>query len=277
MKRIAFALVVAALAANFAHAGHMGFGGMGGGGFGRHPGGGDFAGLGGGGFDTERVQTRFESQFEALQADYDDGLAEIEDFYNSDEYTEIVDDAETLVDRYDLFLGGIERAVERFDDFLAILNDDLVFYGDLLAEYEAREDLSAERLERITTRLTNIQEHLTDKIETLTERQTSLTENLGTYQTFSEGLATYLAEIVAAGGGTTDSETTAAASVTSSPIALMSIAESAASAEHAALCELPQAATAASAVPEPGARLLGAIALAGAILPRHRPRDRRPT
>ena len=215
MKHVTITFAVIALVAQTAQAGHLGFGG-GGPGLGGHHGGfgeGGFGhqdelGLFGGlGFDTERLQARFETKFEDLMSDYDTGLADIEDFYSSDEYSDVVDGVEHLVDRYDLFLGGVERSIDRLGDFISIANDDLTYYDELIAEYEAREDLSEERLERILDRLTNFQERLTTKIDFLTEKQTTLSENFASYETFSTDLSTYLTEIVTAGGGTIDDST----------------------------------------------------------------------
>src|SRR5262245_61558645 len=98
MKRWVLALAITALGAQLASAGHLGFGdfsgrGFGGRGFGHH-GGDELGGLGffgGWGYDTERQQARFEDKLEDLQSDYDEGLANIDDFYNSDEYSDVVD------------------------------------------------------------------------------------------------------------------------------------------------------------------------------------------
>jgi hypothetical protein len=267
MKAFLLAISLTVMVVPIAQAGHIGLGGQGGSGFGGQHGGfgGDGFGGGGrgfgGGFDTERIQTRFETKFEGLVADYDTGLADIEDFYASDDYTDIVDGVETLADRYDLFLSSVERTIASLTDYISIATDDLTFYADLLTEYQARDDLSEERLERIETRLTNIQEHLTTKIDTLTEKQTTLSENLGTYQTFSETVSTYLNEIVTAGGGTTDPADTTT-EIVSGAVALRSVAELAALPEDSAsFCETPESALAATAAPEPATHINVLLAL----------------
>jgi hypothetical protein len=271
MKLLTVSFAVIALVAQTAQAGHLGFGG-GGLGLGGHHGGfhgGGFLGgdvLGGGlvgglgGLGAEQLQTRFEDKFADLQLDYDTGLEEIEDFYTSDDYTSIVESMERLVDRYDLFVTGV-RSIERLGDYISIATDDLSFYDELIAEYEAREDLSEERLERIINRLTNFQEHLTTKIDLLTEKQTTLSESLPTYETFSTDLSTYLAEIVTAGGGTIDdsSEDTASAILASSP--LRSMAPFAALADEMPTCQMSPEMLEANAAPEPGAQLLVLLAM----------------
>lgn len=277
MKHVTITFAVIALVAQTAQAGHFGFGrsglGLGGhhGGFGHDGGLGEFGGFGGfGGFglDAERLQTRFESRFEDLQSGYDTGLADIEDFYSSDEYSDIVDGMERLVDRYDLFLSGVERSIDRLTDFISIANDDLAYYDELIAEYEAREDLSEERLQRILDRLTSAQDHLSSKIDYLTEKQTTLSENLPTYQTFSTELSTYLNEIITAGGGTTGGGSTdesAAALLATS--ALRSLAPLAARADDVSTCDMSEALDAASA-PEPATVLLSIFSLATLALRR---------
>ncbi len=279
MKQLAMSFAVIALVAQTAQAGHLGLGGWGGPGLGGHHGGfqgGDRIG-GFGGFDSERLQTRFETKFEDLQTDYDTGLADIEDFYSTDDYTDVVDGVENLVDRYDLFLSGVERAIDRIGDFITIASDDLTFYEELLAEYEARDDLSEERLDRIVTRLTNVQDHLTSKIDLLTEKQTTLSDNFGTYHTFSSDLSAYLAEILTAGGGTTDLGGTTdetVAEIVSGAVALRSVAEVAALSEETSFCEPPEAALAATAAPEPGTQLLLVVVLG--LLTLRRPARGRP-
>lgn len=188
--------------AAFAVAGHGG-GGFGGFGFGGHRGGGEFGGLGYGLglgiYSTERTQERFEYRFDNLTEDYEEGLAEITDFYTSDEYADIVDDTELLTDRYDLFINGVERSIDRLTDFISIANDDLTYYNDLLAEYQADEELSAERLERIEDWIARITGHVSLRIDRLTEVQTSLEENLPTYLSFQTEVSTFLSDIIAAG------------------------------------------------------------------------------
>jgi hypothetical protein len=279
MKLSAISLAVIVLVAQAAQAGHLGIGG-GGPGLGGHYGsfgGGHFGegllggfGLDGLGFNTERQQTRFENKFENLQTDYDTGLADIEDFYNTDDYTDVVDGVERLVDRYDLFLSGVERSIDRIGGFIDMANEDLTYYADLIADYEGRDDLSEERLERILDRLTSFQDRLSTKIDFLTEKQTTLSENFGTYQTFSTDLSAYLSDIVTAGGGTTSGEETAAAAlaaINAESLALRSVAEVALG-EEELFCEPPEAALAATAAPEPGAQCLGLIALSMVALRR---------
>jgi hypothetical protein len=280
MKHVTITFAVIALVAQTAQAGHLGFGG-GGPGLGGHHGGfgeGGFGhqdelGLFGGlGFDTERLQARFETKFEDLMSDYDTGLADVEDFYSSDEYGDVVDGVEHLVDRYDLFLGGVERSIERLGDFISIANDDLTYYDELIAEYEAREDLSEERLERILDRITNFQERLATKIDFLTEKQTTLSENSASYETFSTDLSTYLTEIVTAGGGTIDDSTDDSLDTLALSSPLRSAAPLATLADES-LCDMSEA-LAANAAPEPGAQLLSTLALAMLALRRpKRPRE----
>jgi hypothetical protein len=269
MKQILFAIGLALATTSIVHAGHLGLDGFGGHKFGGRHGGGL-----GGALDTERLQTRFETKFDDLVADYDTGLAELEDFYNSEEYVEIVAGTESLADRYDFFLYGVERAIAHLDDYLATLNDDLTYYADLLAAYQARDDLSEVRLERIETRLTGIQDHLSHKIEVLTVKQTALADNFGSYESFAEEVAVWLAGIVEAGNaGTESGEGTAATLASTSVLRAIALAEpDALNLDVIAWSGLTQAAT---AVPEPGIRLLGATALIGAVLPRRRPRKKR--
>jgi hypothetical protein len=284
MNQLTITFAVIALVAQTAQAGHLGFGrggpglgdqhgGFGGGEFdaGSH-GFGDLRPLGG--LDTERLQTRFETKFENLQTDYDTGLGEIEDFYSTDDYADVVESMENLVDRYDLFLSGVERSIERLGDFISIATDDLTFYDEMIAEYEARDDLSEERLERILDRLTGFQDHLSTKIDFLTEKQTTLSENVSTYELFSTDLSTYLSEIVTAGGGTIDDSTeeTAAAILSTSP--LRSIAPLAALADEESFCQMPESALEATATPEPTSQLLGLMALG--LLALRRPTRERP-
>jgi hypothetical protein len=280
MRRYVFIAVLVSLASQAAEAGHMGFGGLGFGGFGFGGHHGGFHGLGGFGFfATERLQTHFENKFADLMAEYDDGVANVEDFFNSDQYTEIVDDVERLVDRDDLFVAGVERSIDRIDDILMIANDDLDFYEQLLADYQARDDLSEERLMRIEDWITNIQDHLNMKIDRLTDQQATLSDNLGSYQSFNDELAAYLNEIVAAGGGTTD-ETASVSDVLAASIAEIVAADGAtandsiasnvaslvvASSTSVSAAEPLRLVASPAAVAEPSTLLLLAAAFAGVV------------
>ena len=130
---------------------------------------GGFDGLGGGfafGFyDAERVQTRFENRFEDLMTKYDEGVAGTADFFTTTEYDHIVDKTELLTDRYGLFLSGVERNVDRLGDIISIANDDLTYYNDLLADYQADDSLSPERLARIERWITRVTDRIDTKID----------------------------------------------------------------------------------------------------------------
>jgi MYXO-CTERM domain-containing protein len=278
MRTLLLTISLAVMTVQTAQAGHLGLGGPGGLGLGGHHGefgGGGFGGGGGvglgGGLNAEAMQTRFETKFADLQTEYDTGLADIEGFYSSDEYTDVVDGVETLTERYDWFLTGVERTIERLGDFISMATEDLTFYEELLAKYEADEDISEERLERLTTRLTDIQDMLTIKIDYLTDKQTTLSDNFGSYQTFSDDLATYLADITAAGGDTADetTEVTSALSLLSS-LPLMALASAD---DQVSFCDVPQEPVEASAAPEPSTILtcLLALGLIAARRPRRRP------
>jgi hypothetical protein len=281
MRLFAISLAVIVLVAQAAQAGHLGLDGWGGPGLGGHHGrfdhGDGFGFRGIGGLNTDRLQTRFETKFTNLQSAYDTGLSDVEDFYNSDEYTNVVDGVTNLVDRYDMFLSSIDRTISHLGDYINTANDDLTYYQDLLTENQARTDLSEERLARIESWLTNVEDRLTNKIDLLTGKQTTLSDNLGTYQTFSGDLSSYLDEITAAGGGTTSTDTTASAALaatTLSAVALQAVAEVAAMDEPVSYCDPPEMALAATAVPEPGAQWLGVVALG--LLAAWHPTRRRP-
>ncbi|QDU56110.1 hypothetical protein [Aeoliella mucimassa] len=190
---------------------------------GRSGGGGGFVNLGGRshhgdfgvggtfGFDIVHVdepQTKYESIFDTLVEQYETDLTEIDDYYTTDDYSEILDNMEWLVVNYDLFLSSVERSIERLDDVLGIANEDLTYYTDLLTEYEANTELSEDTLERIIERLTAAQERITEQIETLTNTQTTLNDNLATYTTFADEIGTYLDEMLAAGGTSSDDTST---------------------------------------------------------------------
>jgi hypothetical protein len=166
--------------------------------------------LGFGFLDAERLQARFENRFEDLQSDYEDGVANIEDFFSTDDYTDIVDGTERLSDRYELFVNGVDRSINRLGNIIDIANDDLTYYNDLLADFQARDDLSESRLDRIESWITRITDRLTDKIDLLTEKQTTLEDNLPTYQSFQTDIGTFLSDIIAAGGGATETTSSAA-------------------------------------------------------------------
>lgn len=175
-----------------------------------HAGFGDHEKLGGGLFgapigwrNSAAVQSRFENKFADLADAYDLGVAQIEDFYSSDDYDHIVERMERLVDRYDWFVTGVERTIDRLGDAIASANDDVTFFDELLAAYQGRDQLSEKRLARVEDWIMTIQDGLQLKIDVFTEKQSDLAASLPTYQDFQSQLTTYYDEIVAAGGADT--------------------------------------------------------------------------
>jgi hypothetical protein len=237
-------------------------------GFGHHHGLGFGFGLGLGFFDAERLQMRFEDRFNELMMEYETGVTDIMDFYNSEEYDEIVDDTEKLSFRYDLFVSGVERGIDRIDTFIGFANDELTFFDDLLADFQADEDLSPERLERIETWIGRITDRIDMKIDHLTETQATLETNLPTYLGFQTHIDTFLTEIIDAGGTT---EANVAALPLGSVAALSAESPSVASHEATAAFRDDQPSSAStSAVPEPSTQLLAALVLGGMAILRQR-------
>ena len=217
MKTTIFAILglLLLVSPTYAHGDGGGFGGLGDfGGFGFGFGGGhrDFGGFGGFGgdfglgfFDAESAQTRFESQFDSLKTKYDDGVANVTDFFTSTQYDNIVSKTERLDDRYGLFVSSVDtkhrsNCRSDFDD-------------------ERRHNL----LQQLAGRLSGRHEPCRPRgsIESkrgsagsriglplgstsLTDKQTTLQTNLPTYQTFQTTIDTFLSDIQAAGGGTSE-------------------------------------------------------------------------
>ena len=185
-----------------------------------HHGFGSFGGLGLGFglgfFDAERVQNRFESQFDSLQTRYDEGVANVPDFFTTTQYDRIVSKTERLDERYGLFLGGVERSIDRISDLISITNDDITYFNNLLADFQADTDVSPARLERIEAWINRITDRLTTRVDSLTNKQSTLQTNLPTYQTFQMDIDTFLTAIQAAGGGATDAPASGLVSLASS-------------------------------------------------------------
>ena len=242
----------------FGDFGGLGFGGWG---FGDHHAGFDgFGGFGGdfglGFFNADRVQERFENRFDSLKTQYDEGVAGSGDFFTTDEYGRIVDKTELLDDRYGLFVSGVERSIDRLGDVISIANDDVTYFSDLLAKYQADDSLSAARLERIEMWINRVTDRLNTKIDSLTDKQTTLQTNLPTYQSFQTDLSTFLTDIVAAGGGTSGG-----ASLSLKSLAGMSSSLLAAAGSGTAECAATSVTLTPEGVPEPSAAML--VLLAG--------------
>ncbi len=212
----------------FAHGDGGGFGGLGGFGFdfggGRH-GFGGYGGFGGdfglGFFDAARTQDRFATQFDSLQTKYDDGVANTTDFFTTTAYDNIVSKTERLDDGYGLFVSGVERSIDRITDLISTTNDDITYYNNLLADYQADTTLSATRLDRIEAWINRMTDRLDSRVTSLTNSQTTLQTNLPTYQTFETDLDKFLADIQAAGSGTTDTSTSSAITLASRSMSVL--------------------------------------------------------
>jgi hypothetical protein len=205
----------------------------------------------------ELAQMRFEDRFADIVADYDDGLASIDDYYSSDEYDDVLDDMGRLVDRYDWFVIGVENQIDYLGDAIDRSNERLDYFDDLLADYQERDDLSERRLARIEDWITTIQDGIQFKIDLLSDRQTDLTEGLPTYEAFQTEITDYLAEITAAGGTTGEENAAALALAASTPLAA-----AVASGEVVG----PELVANAAAVPEPNAAVLALLAAGGVAM-----------
>jgi len=224
---------------------------------------GGFFGLGS--VNTDLIQTRFENQFDALKTQYNDGVAGITDFFTSTEYDTIVNKTERLDDRYGLFVSGVERSIDRLGDLISITNDDISFFSDLLANYQADTDISPARLDRIELVIGRITDRLSTRVDSLTDKQTTLQTNLPTYQSFQTDISTFLSDIVAAGGGTTTTSLTAISGESLDAVLATKVDLSA----SVGVTTLSSP----SSVPEPASFvLLASAALAGALFSRRRPR-----
>ena len=99
---------------------------------------------------------------------------------------------------------GVERSIDRLDDVISIANDDLTYYNDVLADYQADDTLSEQRLARIERWIGRLTDALDSKINWLTEKQTDLQTGLPTYQAFQTDLSAFLTDITTAGSSTED-------------------------------------------------------------------------
>jgi hypothetical protein len=264
----ALALIAAVLITTpaLAHGDEAAFGRFGGFGFGGHGRGfGDFGGVGDlsfGFLNVDRVQERYEDRLDAVQTKYDDGVANTEDFFASSTYDRIVNRTESLTDSYGLFLSGVERGIHRLTDIIGIANDDLTYYNDLLATYQADDTLSADQLARIERYITRVTDRLDMRIDSLTEQQTTLQTNLPTYQSFQTEISDFLTTITAAGTGTDTSTTDTSTSVKLLATMAMAVSPS----EVASTCEAGSGTGTTSAVPEPGTAALALLAVASMLV-----------
>jgi hypothetical protein len=144
----------------------------------------------------EWLETRFEKKFERLMNKYDEGLADVEDFYNSEEYMNVVDGVELLIERHDSFLMKVEWSVEDVGDLIDHANEHLMRIEDWLAKDDTDEMMPWKDHMWHDEWLMRAEDILTMKIETLTMKQETLMEKLSMYQSFHMELTDYLDQIV---------------------------------------------------------------------------------
>jgi hypothetical protein len=266
----------------FGDFGGLDFGGLG---FGDHFGGfgrfgfGDFGGfgrfglgfgLGLGSSTADRLQTRFTDQFDSLKTQYDTGLAGSTDFFTTDTYTNIVNKTQRLDDRYSAFVDSVQNTIDRIPDLVSLANDNITFYNNLLADYQADTSISAAKLDRIELVINHITDRLNSRIDSLDSTLSTLQTNLTTYQSTETDISTFLSDIQAAGSGTSGGSTTStvdtlmAASNVASPVMVSDVAASLS----------PDTSLSTGSVPEPTSILLLLLGLGASSIfaIRQRPR-----
>jgi hypothetical protein len=242
------------------------FGDLGGldfGGFGlgeRH---GGFGGFGFGSLSSnfaDRLQTRFENQFDTLKTQYNDGVAGSTDFFNSSPYDTIVNKTQRLDDRYGLFVDTVQNSIDLIPSLISNTNDDISFYNNLLADYQADTSISAAKLDRIELVINHITDRLTSLVDSLTTTQSTLQTSLPTYQSFQTDISTFLSDIQTA-GGTTSGTTSGLITLKGSSI----FVKGALSADMVSCATLSNPLSP-TVVPEPATAVLGLIASGGVFL-----------
>lgn len=202
-------------------------------------------------------KVRIEEKFANLMESYDMGVEEIEDFFQSDEYTEIVEDLEHLIDKDDWYLEHAQHKSDRLAELIGHLEEKLLSYQeDPNAEQE--NDTSDEHDGWKGKWHMMKEEFLTKVIDRLTEKQTTLDDNLDMHALLNEELNTYLDEILVAGGMT--EELTEVSGLMSDSNNQASLALS----ENASITSL--------GVPEPGTSALALLSLLSIDLRRRRRR-----
>lgn len=191
-----------------------------------------------------------------MQTKYDDGVANVTDFFTTPQYDNIVSKTERLDDRYGLFVSSVERSIDCISDLISTTNDDITYFNDLLADYQADTSLSATRLERIKTWIGRITDRLTSRVDSLTDKQTTLQTNLPTYQAFQIDIDTFLSDIQAAGGGTSDGSTSSTTSLTSRSVLMKGALSS-----DQVTCAASGTSLSPTAVPEPATATLLVLAV----------------
>jgi hypothetical protein len=218
---------------------------------------------------VDRLQTRFENQFDTLKTQYDNGVAGSTDFFNSSQYDMIVNRTQRLDDRYGLFVDAVQNSIDRIPDLISNTNDDITFFNNLLADYQADTSISPAKLDRIELVINHITDRLNSRVDSLTSTQTTLQTKLPTYQSFQTDISTFLSDIQTAGGTTSGTTSGLMANGSSMFVKGALSADTVSSASSGALSP--------TEVPEPATAVLGLIASAGVLLlgaQRARPADR---
>lgn len=199
----------------------------------------------------EWLESHFESKFDRLMTDYDAGLNDVEDFFNSEEYMDVVDGVERLIDRHDSFLMKVEWQIEGVGDLIDRANEHLMKIEDWLADHPADEMTTSDKHMWFDDWLMHAEEHVTMKIDWLTMKQMTLMDNLSMYESFQMELTDYLDEIVGA-AMPSGAETSVAALLKSNPLAT----------DAAPAITLSSVTASTAAVPEPPTWIPLAIAIA---------------
>jgi hypothetical protein len=164
----------------------------------------------------------------------------------------------------------VTRSIDRISSLISNTNDDIAYFNDLLADYQADTSLSTTRLDRIEAWIGRITDRLTARVDTLTDKQTTLQTNLPTYQAFQTDLDTFLSDIQAAGDARSSGTTSSALSLTSRSLVVQGTLMS-----DAVTCATSGTSISPAAAPEPTSATLFLLAIgAGCTVGARRSRSR---
>jgi hypothetical protein len=144
------------------------------------------------GCNDAKIEQKFEDKFDTLSSELDDLIATVPDYADTDDYQELVDDIEKLIDRHGDFIDRVDAKIEHISDAIDRTGDSIEHLDDVLDRLHNNTHIPAKALAQIEKQIERAKSRIEDRIESLEAKKSALEDKLEQYGVFQSEVEDYL-------------------------------------------------------------------------------------